>query len=114
MARNSALLTLLRTNRSFRRLWIAQIVSLGGDWFNTVALLGLVLDLTGSALASGMVLAASILPGFLIAPLAGPMADRFNRRLLMIGSDAVRVFLALGMLLVHSRATVWIGIACLT
>lgn len=105
---------LLRTNADFRRLWFAELISLGGDWFNTVALLGLTLELTGSALASGMVLAASILPGFLIAPIAGPMADRFNRRALMVGSDAIRVVLALGMLLVDSRATVWIGVACLT
>jgi len=114
MSNRSAVVRLLKTNASFRRLWAAQLVSLGGDWFNTVALLGLTLELTGSALASGLVLAASILPGFLIAPIAGPMADRFNRRTLMIGSDVIRVFLALGMLLVDSRATVWIGIACLT
>jgi MFS family permease len=114
MSKRSAVVRLLRTNASFRRLWAAQLVSLGGDWFNTVALLGLVLDLTGSALASGLVLAASILPGFLVAPIAGPMADRFNRRSLMIGSDVVRVFLALGMLLVDSPETTWIGIACLT
>lgn len=114
MQNRSAPVRLLKTNPSFRRLWAAQLVSLGGDWFNTVALLGLVLELTGSALASGLVLAASILPGFLIAPIAGPMADRFNRRTLMIGSDGIRVFLALGMLLVDSRETVWIGIVCLT
>lgn len=113
---NSSLpvLRLLRSNANFRRLWSAQLISLGGDWFNTVALLGLVLELTNSALASGMILAASILPGFLIAPIAGPLADRFNRRTLMVATDIIRVFLALGMLLVDSRATVWIGIACLT
>lgn len=114
MSNRSAVLRLIRTNASFRRLWAAQLVSLGGDWFNTVALLGLVLELTGSALASGLILAASILPGFLVAPVAGPMADRFNRRTLMIGSDVIRVFLALGMLLVDSRESVWIGIVCLT
>lgn len=113
MSTQSPIVRLLRSNANFRRLWSAELISLGGDWFNTVALLGLTLELTGSALASGMVLAASILPGFLMAPFAGPMADRFNRRTLMISADAVRVVLALGMLLVDSPATVWIGIACL-
>lgn len=115
MASNrSAAIRLVRTNASFRRLWFAQLISLGGDWFTIVALLGLTLDLTGSAVASGVVLAASILPGFLVAPIAGPVADRFNRRTLMVGSDLLRILLALGMLLVQSAETVWIGIACLT
>jgi len=40
---------LLRSNRDFRLLWIGTLISLGGDWFLTVALLDLVLQLTGSA-----------------------------------------------------------------
>jgi MFS family permease len=110
----SAALRLVRTNARVRRLWFAHLISLGGDWFTLVALLGLTLELTGSALASGVVLAASILPGFLVAPVAGPIADRFNRRVLMVGADLLRVLLALGMLLVRSEENVWIGIVCLT
>lgn len=104
---------LLTTNADFRKLWSAQLISLGGDWFTTVALLGLVLDLTGSALNAGMILAASILPQFLLAPLAGSFADRFDRRRLMVATDLVRILLALGMLLVRSPGTVWIGLLCL-
>lgn len=104
---------LLTTNPDFRKLWGAQLVSLGGDWFTTVALLGLVLDLTGSALNAGMILAASILPQFLLAPIAGSFADRFDRRRLMVGTDLMRMVLALGMLLVRSPDTVWIGLFCL-
>lgn len=111
--RSGAYLDLLKTNTDFRRLWIAQLISLGGDWFNTVALLGLVIDLTGSSLASSLVLAASLLPQFLFAPIAGPLADRLDRRKVMIVCDCARVLLALGMLAVRSEDMVWIGIVCL-
>jgi MFS family permease len=104
---------LLSTNTDFRKLWAAQLVSFCGDWFTTVALLGLVLELTGSALNSGIVLASSILPSFLMAPIAGAFADRFDRRRLMVGTDLLRAALALGLLLVRSPETVWIGPVCL-
>ncbi|HEX2052213.1 MAG TPA: MFS transporter [Actinomycetota bacterium] len=104
---------LLAANPDFRKLWAAQLVSLGGDWFTTVALLGLVLELTGSALSSGIILAASILPSFVLAPVAGSFADRFDRRKIMIATDLMRMVLALGMLLVRSPETVWVGILCL-
>jgi len=103
----------LRENRDFRRLWLAHLISLGGDWFNSVALLGLVLALTGSAFYASAVLAANMLPHFLVSPVAGVVVDRFDRRKLMIASDVLRAVLALGMLLVRSPSTVWIGIACL-
>ncbi|HEU4867594.1 MAG TPA: MFS transporter [Actinomycetota bacterium] len=104
---------LLTTNSDFRKLWSAQLISLGGDWFTTVALLGLVLDLTGSALNAGMILAASILPQFLLSPISGSFADRFDRKRLMVATDLLRMVLALGMLLVRSPETVWIGLFCL-
>jgi MFS family permease len=113
VSRLTGIRRLLVHNRDFRRLWLAQLVSLGGDWFNTVALVGAVLDLTGSALNSGLVITAGILPQFLFAPIAGPAADRFNRRKLMVISDVARIGLALGMLGVRSPGTVWIGLVCL-
>lgn len=113
MPANRPYLDLVRTNSGFRRLWTAQMISFGGDWFASVALLGLALELTGSSLYSGIILAANMLPFFLLSPFAGVMADRFDRKRLMVGADAVRAVLALGMLLVRSPATVWIGIASL-
>src|SRR5260370_2874775 len=53
MSRRGAYTELLRSNPSFRRLWIAQLISLGGDWFNVVALTGLLLHLTGSSFYGG-------------------------------------------------------------
>jgi MFS family permease len=104
-------LRLISRNPDFRRLWFAQLISLGGDWFNSVALLGLVLDLTHSSVTASLVMTATLLPGFLFSPISGVAADRLNRKWLMVGADLIRIFLALGMLFVHSRGTVWIGVA---
>jgi MFS family permease len=77
-------IALLRRNGDFRALFLAQIVSFSGDWFATVALLGLVIDRTGSDLAATSVFVVQSLPAFILSPLAGPAADRFDRRTLLI------------------------------
>jgi MFS family permease len=102
----SGYLELVRTNPHFRRLWIAEIVSLLGDWFNTIALYHLVATLTGSPLALGAVFIFKMLPLGLASPVAGLIVDRFNRRRLMIGSDLVRAALVLGFLLVRDASGV--------
>lgn len=76
---------LLRRNRDFRSLFFAQIVSFCGDWFATVAMLGLVIDRTGSDVAASAVFVVQTLPAFVLSPLAGPAADRLDRRTLMLG-----------------------------
>jgi len=78
------MISLLRRNRDFRGLFFAQIVSFAGDWFATVAMLGLVIDRTGSEAAASAVFVVQTLPAFLLTPLAGPAADRFDRRTLMV------------------------------
>ncbi|MDQ1488635.1 MAG: hypothetical protein QOJ23_1149 [Actinomycetota bacterium] len=79
------MIALLRRNGDFRAVFIAQIVSFAGDWFATVAMLGLVIDRTGSKLAATAVFVVQALPNFALSPLAGPAADRFDRRRLMVG-----------------------------
>ncbi len=91
---------LIRTNASFRWLWIGTVVSLLGDWFNTIAIYELVNELTGSPLALGAVFITKMLPFALVSPLAGLIADRFDRRRLMIASDLIRAVVVLGFLLV--------------
>jgi MFS family permease len=91
---------LVRSNASFRWLWIGTVVSLLGDWFNTIAIYELVNELTGSPLALGAVFITKMLPFALVSPLAGLIADRIDRRDLMIGSDLVRAVVVLGFLLV--------------
>ncbi len=100
-------LQLVRENSSFARLWLGQLVSNLGDWFNTVAVLALVYDLTGSGLATGLIIIASTLPAFILTPFAGAIVDRFDRRKIMIIADVTRGFMALGMLLVRSADQIW-------
>jgi len=81
---------LLRGNRDFRLLYVATLISLGGDWFLTVALLDLVLQLTGSATLASLMLLCQTLPIFLFTPHAGHLIDRIDRRKLMIVMDLMR------------------------
>ncbi|MGI8995410.1 MAG: MFS transporter [Pyrinomonadaceae bacterium] len=99
---------LLRENRGFRLLWLGQVVSQLGDWFNTIAVYTLVLNLTGSGRAVGLVLVARFLPTVVIGPLAGVVADRYSRRRIMIISDVVRAVIVLGFLFIRRPDQVWI------
>jgi MFS family permease len=101
--------SLLRRNRDFRRAYLASLISLGGDWFLLVALFGLVLDLTGSALAVAFLLAAQDLTYFFLSPFAGVLADRLDRKRLMVAADVARALLCLGFLMVQSHALVWLA-----
>ena len=98
---------LLRANRDFRQLWLGQVVSQLGDWFDTIAVFTLVLRLTGSGRAVGLVLVARFLPSVILGPLSGVVADRFNRRHIMIASDAARAAVVLGFLFVRRPEQVW-------
>lgn len=93
---------LIQSNASFRWLWVGTVISLLGDWFNTIAIYELVNELTGSPLALGAVFITKMLPFALVSPLGGLVADRFNRRWLMIAADVVRAFIVLGFLLVDT------------
>jgi MFS family permease len=99
---------LLRTNRDFRYLWLGQVVSQLGDWFDTIALFTLVLKLTGSGKAVGLVMVARFLPSVVLGPLSGVLADRFDRRRIMIASDVARALVVLGFLFVRSPEQMWL------
>jgi MFS family permease len=81
---------LLRSNRDFRLLYVGTLISLGGDWFLTVALLDLVLQLTGSATLASLMLLCQTLPIFIFTPIAGHVVDRVDRRKVMIVVDIIR------------------------
>ena len=99
---------LLRRNRSFRQLWLGQVVSQMGDWFNTIALYTIILQLTGSGRDVGLLLVARFLPSFLFGPISGVVADRFSRRTIMIVSDLLRAVVVLGFLFVRRPDQLWI------
>lgn len=99
---------LLRTNGNFRRLWLAQIVSEIGDWFYTLAIYSLLLELTGHAGSVALALVLQVLPQTFVGPLAGVVNDRVSRKKVMIAADLARMVIVLAMLLVRSRSTVWL------
>lgn len=84
------MLTLLKHNPSFRRVFIAHATSRAGDAFNTVALVILVFDLTGSGIGVATTVAFEVAPIILLGPIAGLVADRYPRRNVMVLSDLVR------------------------
>jgi len=99
---------LLRRNRSFRQLWLGQVVSQMGDWFDTIALYTIILKLTGSGRDVGLLLVARFVPSFFFGPISGVIADRFSRQRIMIVSDLLRAVVVLGFLFVRRPEHLWI------
>ena len=91
--------SLFRRNGEFRRLFCSQLVSYAGDWFATVAAIGLLLDATGSDLLASLFWVAQSLPTFLMAPIAGPVADRFDRKKILVVVSFAQAAVALTFLL---------------
>ncbi|HVT94875.1 MAG TPA: MFS transporter [Bryobacteraceae bacterium] len=99
---------LLRRNRNFRLLWMAQVVSENGDWFYTIAIYSLLLEVTGSAKSIGFAFILQVLPQFFIAPAAGILNDRISRRKLMMFADWTRAVIVLCMLAARSPGAIWL------
>lgn len=90
------MLSVLR-NRTYRRLFTAQVIALVGTGLATVALGLLAYDIAGADAGSvlGTALAIKMLAYVVIAPAIGAVADRLPRRALMVGSDLTRAAVAL-------------------
>jgi MFS family permease len=102
MDQQAGYIELLRQNSDFRNLMIGRFISQMGDWFNSIAIFTLLLNLTGSGESVAIVLIIKLLPTFFFGPLAGVVADRFNRKTIMLASDVLRGVTVLGFLLIHS------------
>jgi len=98
----------LRTNRDLRLLFIAQNLSFMGDWFTFVALAGLVQDVTDSALLVSLLLVAFSLPSFLASPIGGPVADRYDRRTVLIIVSVAQAAAACGFLFIGD-SRIWLA-----
>lgn len=99
---------MLKTNADMRRVFLAQVISYLGDWFSFVAIIGLIDDLTGSQFLVSLVVVAFSLPSFLASPIAGSMADRFDRRRILLFVSTMQAVAALGLLLVEKNS-IWIA-----
>ncbi len=99
---------LIRGNANVRRLWFGVIISLFGDWFNTLAIYRIVQDHAGSPIALALAFLTKLLPLALASPIAGVLVDRWDRRKVMIGADLIRAVLVLGFLLVRDSGDLWL------
>lgn len=108
VSRRASYATVVRENPDFRRIWIGQVGSLLGDWFNQVAILTLLLRLTGSGSAAGIFYVLQMVPVFLISPIAGRVVDHLRRKLVMIAADLSRAAVVLAFLLVDRPSRIWI------
>ena len=107
--RLQAYLNLVRKNHNFRRLWLSQIVSNFGDWFGLLAVYALITKYSGSELLLGLIIVVKMVSLAAFSPIAGYLADRFDRRKLMIMCDVVRGLLMLGFLFIHSYEQLWLA-----
>jgi predicted MFS family arabinose efflux permease len=98
----------LRDNRDLRLLFVAQNLSFMGDWFTFVALAGLVQDVTDSAFLVSLLLVAFSLPSFLASPLGGPVADRYDRRQVLIVVSILQAVSACGLLFI-GETHIWLA-----
>ena len=103
---------MLRSNRDLRWLFIAQVISYCGDWFAYVAFVGLIQEHSDSKVLVSLVLVSTTLPSFLMSPLAGSVADRFDRRKILIVTSCAQAAAAAGLLTV-SGDRLWLGYVCL-
>ena len=102
----SAYWRLVRDNRNFRLLWLAQMVSELGDWLYSVAIFSLLLELTGKASSVALAVVLQTLPQLFVAPAAGVVNDRMSRKRVLILADLARAAIVLAMLVVQRRELV--------
>jgi MFS family permease len=89
-------------------LWLAQAISLVGDWFTLIALAVLVTrESGGSGLAVAGLMLTQLLPFFCIGPWSGVLVDRYDRRRLLIASDVVRAVLVLLFIPATASGRLW-------
>lgn len=100
--------SLLRRNPNYRNLWLARVVSNLGDWFNLLASAALITQLTGAGTALSYLLLARLLPFFIMSPIAGVFADRYERRAIMIVTDILRTVTVLCFLFIRSSEQIWL------
>jgi MFS family permease len=102
-------LSVLTRHPDFRRLFLAELVVFGGDWFAVIPLVTLLQKLTGSALPGALALAADTAVIALVLPFAGALADRIDRRKIMVLA-ALCATAAVGLLFaIRDAGDAWLG-----
>jgi MFS family permease len=94
---------------NYRLFFVGQVISLSGTWMQGVAQAWLILDLTGSGTALGLVSSLQFLPVLVLGPLGGVIVDRYDKRRILYVTQTVAAGLAaiLGVLVVTGTVQVW-------
>jgi MFS family permease len=98
---------------NYRLYFTGQAVSLVGTWMQTVAQAWLVLELSHSGTVLGVLVAVQLLPVLLFSPYAGVIADRIDKRRLLVANNVLSglLALALGLLTIAGAVTLWMVFA---
>jgi DHA3 family macrolide efflux protein-like MFS transporter len=93
---------------SVRRLWLAQVVSVFGDFLAVLGVISVVtFQLHGTPTQVSMILVAYLLPVAIFSPLAGVLVDKWDVKWTMIASDLIRGLLVLGLVFVHNLNVIY-------
>lgn len=109
---DNAYIRLVRENKTYRQFWLAAFISMFGEWFNTIALFLLILKYTDSELLLGILMAVRMGCFALMQPFFGLLADRVNRKKLMIITNILQMFLALVFIAVDGPEDMWWMFLC--
>ena len=104
----TSLLALLRQNHNYRNMWLGQVVSETGDYFNNIAVFALVMEKSGSGMVVSGVMLSRAIPAVLAGPIAGVLLDRFDRRRIMIASDLIRAAVAAAFIFTIRQPSPWL------
>ncbi|MGA9228372.1 MAG: MFS transporter [Mesobacillus sp.] len=102
------MLKTLKAETSYRKLFLAGIINGIGDRFSQVALLALILQMTGSGLSVGITMALRMIPFLLFSPLSSSISSKFERRKVLITTDLSRAVIALSFLWINGPGDMWI------
>src|SRR5690606_8290196 len=102
------MIDLLR-NQAFVRFWLAGFFVIVSTWMLFITMQVMVYELTGSTLATGMILVCTSLPGVLLGPVAGVLVDRWSRRRVMaVGALALAALLLAGIPVTREVSVTWL------
>jgi MFS family permease len=102
-------ISVLIRHRDFRRLFFAELVVFGGDWFAVIPLMALLLDLTGRGVWGSVALAADTALLAVLLPYAGTVADRVDRRKILVTASTTALIAVALLLAVRSPGVAWLG-----
>lgn len=100
--------SILKEQKGYSRLFTAGLINGIGDRFTGIAVLALVLQLTGSGMAVGISLAMRLLPYLILAPIGGILGSKLPRKSIMVATDLLRVPVALAFLWVDGADKLWV------